>query len=62
VHQRPVPFEFPDYYPADFKPFLPLHRFIHTDLKLASAGELLRKITPIDSENIHEFVLSLEQR
>ena len=61
-HQRPLPFDFPDYYPADFKPYVPLHKFIEMDLKQASAGELLKKITPLDSEDVHEFVLTLDQR
>lgn len=61
-YRRPLPFPFPDYYPADFRPYVPLHKFIEMDLKQASAGELLRRITPIDSEEIHEFVLALEQR
>jgi hypothetical protein len=61
-YNRPLPFKFPDYYPADFKPYLPFYKFIETDLKQASAGELLKKITALDSEDIHEFVLALEQR
>jgi hypothetical protein len=61
-YHRPLPFEFPDYYPADFKPYLPFYKFVETDLKQVSAGELLKKITALDSEDIHEFVISLEQR
>ncbi len=61
-YQRPLPFDFPDYYPADFKPCIPLYKFIEMDLKQASAGELLKRITPLDSEDAHEFVLTLEQR
>jgi hypothetical protein len=57
-----LPFPFPDYYPADFKPHIPLYKFIELDLKQASAGELLKRITPFDSEDIHEFVLAIEQR
>jgi hypothetical protein len=61
-YNRPLPFKFPDYYPADFKPYLPFYKFIETDLKQGSAGELLKRITPLDSEDVHEFVLTLEQR
>jgi hypothetical protein len=61
-YPRPLPFPFQDYYPADFMPYIPLHKFIEMDPKQASAGELLKRITPIDSEDIHELVLALEQR
>ena len=61
-YKRPLPFEPPDYYPEDFKPFVPLHKFIEMDLKQASAGALLKRITPLDSEEVHDLVLTLEQR
>jgi len=61
-YKRPLPFEFPDYFPADFKPYIPFYKFIEMDLKQATAGELLKKITPLDSEDVHDFVLGLEQR
>ena len=61
-YSRPVPFPFPDYYPADFKPCIPLSKYLEMDMKKASAGELLKRIAPIDSEVIHEFVLDLEER
>jgi len=61
-YPRPVPFPFPDYYPADFKPCIPLSKYLEMDMKKASAGELLKRIEPIDSEVIHEFVMDLEER
>lgn len=61
-YPRPVPFPFPDYFPADFKPCIPLYQYLEMDIKQASAGELLERIEPIDSEVIHEFVLDLEER
>ena len=61
-YPRPVPFSFPDYFPADFKPCIPLYQYLKMDMKQASAGELLKKIDPIDSEVIHEFVLDLQER
>lgn len=61
-YPRPVPFHFPDYFPADLKPCIPLYQYLEMDLKQASAGELLKRIEPIDSEVIHEFVLDLEER
>lgn len=61
-HPRPVPFPFPDYFPADFKPCIPLYQYLEMDMKKVSAGELLKRIEPIDSEVIHEFVMDLEER
>jgi len=59
-HPRPVPFDFPDYYPKDFSPCIPLHKYLEMDLKQASAGELLNRITPFDSEDMHEFFMDIE--
>ena len=59
---RPVPFDFPDYYPKDFSPCIPLHKYLEMDLKQASAGELLKGITPFDSEDMHEFFMDIEAR
>lgn len=60
-YPRPVPFPFPDYFPKDFKPCIPLHQYLEMDVVKARAGELLKRIEPIDSEVIHEFVLDLEE-
>ncbi len=61
-HPRPVPFDFPDYYPDDFQPCIPLHKYLEMDLKQASAGQLLKRITPFDSEDMHEFFMDIEAR
>ena len=61
-YRRPVPFDFPDYYPKDFSPCIPLHKYLEMDLKQASAGELLKRITPFDSEDMHEFFMDIEAR
>ncbi len=58
---RPLPFPFPDYYPDDFKPRIPLHTYLKMDLNHAFAGELLKKIVPFDSREVHEFVKDLEE-
>ena len=56
-------FDFPDYFPeGDFRPCIPLHKYIEMDLKQASAGELLKRITPFDSEDMHEFFMDIEAR
>lgn len=61
-YPRPVPFLFPDYFSADFKPCIPFYQYLKMDMKQASAGELLKRIEPIDSKVLHEFVLDLEER
>jgi hypothetical protein len=61
-HTSPIPFDFPDYYPEDFEPCIPLHKYLSMDFKQASAGELLKRITPLDSKEVHEFVLDIEKR
>ena len=61
-HPRPVPFDFPDYYPEDFAPCIPLHKYLEMDLKQASAGELLKRITPFNSEDMHGFFMDIEAR
>jgi len=61
-HPRPVPFDFPDYFPEDFSPCIPLHKYLEMDMKQARAGELLKKITPFDSENMNEFFRDIEAR
>jgi hypothetical protein len=59
--KRPGPFNFPEYYPHDFSPYIPLHLFLQMDLKKASAGELLKRIRPIDSSEAHDFAIDLEK-
>ena len=61
-YPRPVPFPFPGYFPVDLKHCIPLYQYLEMDMKQASAGELLKRVEPIDSEVIHEFVLDLEER
>jgi hypothetical protein len=61
-YPRPVPFAFPDYFPEDFQPCIPLHKYLKMDMKRASAGELLKRIKPLDSKEIHDFVLDVEER
>ena len=59
---RPFPFDFPDYFPEDFSPCIPLHRYLEMDLKQASAGQLLKRIMPFDSEDMDEFFMDIEAR
>jgi hypothetical protein len=61
-HPRPVPFDFPEYFPEDFHPCIPLHKYIVMDLEQASAVELLKRITPFDTADMHEFFMDIEAR
>jgi len=61
-YRRPFPFVFPDYYPEDFTPCIPFHKYLEMDLKQASAGEFLKKIPPFDSEDMHDFFMDIEAR
>lgn len=61
-YPRPLPFDFPEYYPEDFSPCIPLYKYLEMDLKQASAGELLKRIVPFDSADVHELVMDLEKR
>ncbi|MFH1673651.1 MAG: N-6 DNA methylase [Pseudomonadota bacterium] len=61
-YRRPLPFDFPDYYLEDFAPCIPLHKYLEMDLKQASAGELLKRIVPFDSADVHELVMDIEKR
>ncbi|OGW17389.1 MAG: hypothetical protein A3G93_03905 [Nitrospinae bacterium RIFCSPLOWO2_12_FULL_45_22] len=61
-YDRPLPFGFPDYYPPKFGPYIPLHKYLKMDFKQASAKELLKRIIPFDSEEIHELVMDIERR
>jgi hypothetical protein len=59
--KRPLPSEFPDCYPPDFGPCIPLHQFLKLNLREASAAALLNRVKPLDSEEIHELATSLER-
>jgi hypothetical protein len=59
-YPRPLPFDFPEYYPEDFGPCISLYKYLKMDLKQASAGELLKKIKPFNSEDMHEFFMDIE--
>ena len=61
-HPRPVPFDFPEYFPEDFHPCIPLHKYIVMDLEQASAGELLKRITGFETADMHEFFVDIEAK
>lgn len=43
---RPVPFRFGDYFPPDFRPYVPLAEYLADDLSLATAHEVRRRFEP----------------
>jgi len=45
--RKGVPFEFGDYFPPDFRPYVPLHEFISPDYRWATAGEIARRLEPV---------------
>lgn len=60
-YPRPISFPFPDYFPENFHPCIPLHKYLAMNMRQASAGELLKRISPIDDDEVHELVLNLER-
>ena len=48
-HRRPVSFEFGDYYPPDFGPFIPLHEYLSEEYRRSTAGELRERHRPAPS-------------
>lgn len=59
--QRPVPFDFYEYFPDSFAPYIPLHMYLKMDLKKLSAKELLKRIKPIDSPEANKFAKNLKR-
>ena len=59
--QRPVPFDFYEYFPDSFAPCIPLHMYLKMDLKKLSANELLKRIKPIDSSEANKFAKNLRR-
>ena len=60
-HARPGPVEFMQYFPDSFKPSLPWHRFISSDLEEATAAATLARLITIDDPLISEAMKNLHQ-
>jgi hypothetical protein len=45
-HKRPVPFDFGDYFPADFRPCFSLAEYISEEFRLSTAKELKKRYKP----------------
>ena len=52
------PVEFNEYFPLEFKPFIPLHRYISEEFRLARADEILKRIPIIPENSLMEEYLS----
>lgn len=59
-HRRPVPVEFIEYYPEDFKPFIPWHLYTSGILERAAAGATLRRLRVIDDPVVSSALSNLE--
>jgi len=59
-HRRPGPVTFDQYYPADFRPALPLRMFISGERERASANLTLQRLPVIRDPAISEAVAELE--
>ena len=60
-HSRLGPFNFTEYFPPDFKPYLPWHSYFSEDFKEAGARATLRRLPVIpDSPLIREVLSHLE--
>ncbi len=59
-HRRPVPVEFIEYYPEDFKPFIPWYLYTSGVLERAAAGATLRRLRVIDDPIVTSALSNLE--
>ncbi len=50
VERKGVGCKFGDYFPADFKPYIPLHEYISEEYQRSTAGELSRNFQPVRSK------------
>ena len=54
--RRPVPFDFGDYFPADFTPTIPLWRFISPDFQLCNGRHLAQSVPQITDPELVEVL------
>ncbi len=58
--KRPSPVEFTEYYPKNFKPFIPLHLYTSQKFQAASARTTITRLPIINDPIISEALLELE--
>ena len=52
------PIEFNEYFPLEFKPFIPLHRYISEEFRMARADETLKRIPVLPEDPLIDEYLS----
>ncbi len=55
-YKRPVPFDFTEYYPKNFKPSIPLIDYISDDFKESRGDRILSRLTPVNDPLISEIL------
>ena len=50
VERKGVGCRFPGYFPADFKPCIPLHEYISDAYRRSTAGEIVKRLRPVRSD------------
>jgi hypothetical protein len=58
-HKRPVPFEFGDYYPADFKPYIPLWMYDSEKFRNSTAQRFMDEFPKINDPDVAEALADL---
>ncbi len=58
--ERPIPVDFGEYYPKDFKGNIPLHKLLSEKFENARVNVLLEKIKPVRDKKISEMLSWLE--
>ena len=59
-YQRPGPVEFYEYYPREFKPFIPWHKYISEDFSRARIGNTVARLPVLDDEAISKALSEME--
>jgi predicted RNA methylase len=58
-HRRPVPFDFGDYYPEGFKPYIPLWMFDSEEFQKSTAERFMAELPKVTDPNIREILADL---
>lgn len=59
-HNRPVPFDFGDYYPADFKPYVPLWMYDSDEFQKSTAANFLKNAPTITDPELVAILNEIE--
>ena len=58
-HRRPVPFDFGDYYPEDFKPYIPLWMYDSDEFQKSTAERFMAELPKVTDPHIREILADL---